>query len=162
MKRYKSKEVNMETIQKNTLVSISLKLEDGNGNLVDESDEVMYLQGGYKQIFQKLEDALEGKKVGDSFDLQLTPSEAFGEYKESLVAKELLQDLPEDIAVGMELEGEDDETVWVVESIEGEYAVLNANHELAGIPLRVSGEVLEMEHLSDEGVEEILNMEHEH
>lgn len=152
----------MEKITKNTLVSISLKLEDEKGNLLDESDEVMYLHGGYQQIFQKLEDELEGKKVGDTFNLLLTPAEAFGEYKESLVAKELLTDLPEDIAVGMELEGEDEETVWVVESIENEYALLNANHELAGVPLRASGEILEMEHLSDEGVQEILNMEHEH
>lgn len=151
----------MTKINKNTLVSISLKLADENGNILDESDEVMYLHGGYKQIFQKLEDELEGKQVGDSFNLLLTPEEGFGKYKESLVAKESLSDLPEDIAVGMELEG-DDESVWVVESIEGNYATLNANHELAGVPLRVSGEILEMEHLSDEGVEEILNMEHEH
>ena len=100
--------------------------------------------------------------MGDSFDLLLSPAEAFGEYNDALVAKELLSDLPEDIAVGMELEGEDEAIAWVVESIEGEYAVLNANHELAGVPLRVSGEVLEMEHLNDEGVQEILNMEHEH
>ncbi|MFT7861094.1 MAG: FKBP-type peptidyl-prolyl cis-trans isomerase [Sulfurimonas sp.] len=152
----------MEKITKNTLVSISLKLEDQKGNLLDESDEVMYLHGGYKQIFQKLEDDLEGKKVGESFDLLLTPQEGFGEYDESLVAKELLSDLPEDIAVGMELEGEDEAIVWVVESIEDGYAVLNANHELAGVPMRISGEVLEMEYLNDEGVEEILNMEHEH
>lgn len=152
----------MEKIEKNTLVSISLKLSDEQGNVLDESDEVMYLHGGYKQIFQKLEEELEGKKVGDTFDLLLSPAEAFGDYKESLVEKELLEDLPEDLCIGMELEGEDDEVVYVVESIDGEYAVLNANHELAGIPLRVSGEVLELEHLSDEGVKEVLNMEHNH
>ncbi len=152
----------MEKITKNTLVSISLKLEDEQGSLVDESDELMYLHGGYNQIFKKLEDELEGKTIGDTFDIVLTPSEAFGEYNESLVVKESLQDLPEDLAVGMELEGEDEEIAWVVENIEGEYAVLNANHELAGITLRATGEVLELEHLSDAGVEEILNMEHHH
>ncbi|MEJ2414145.1 MAG: peptidylprolyl isomerase [Sulfurimonas sp.] len=152
----------MEQITKNTLVSISLKLADQSGNVLDESDEVMYLHGGYDQIFKKLEEDLEGKKIGDNFDLLLTPLEAFGEYNDALVAKEPLSDLPEDIAVGMELESGDEAIAWVVESIEGEYAVLNANHELAGVPLRVSGEVLEMEHLNDEGVQEILNMEHHH
>lgn len=152
----------MEKITKNTLVSISLKLSDQQGNVLDESDEVMYLHGGYDQIFKKLEEDLEGKKVGDSFDLLLNPSDAFGEYDNALVAKEPLSDLPEDIVVGMELEDEDEAVAWVVESIEGEYAVLNANHELAGVPLRVSGEVLETEHLSDAGVKEILNMEHHH
>lgn len=152
----------MDTIKKNTLVSISLKLADQSGNILDESDEVMYLHGGYEQIFKKLEVELDGKKVGDSFDLLLSPAEAFGEYNESLVAQESLADLPADISVGMELEGEDETIVWIIENIEDGCALLNANHELAGIPLRVSGEVLEMEHLNDEGVQEILNMEHEH
>ncbi|MEJ2373652.1 MAG: peptidylprolyl isomerase, partial [Sulfurimonas sp.] len=66
----------MEQITKNTLVSISLKLADQSGNVLDESDEVMYLHGGYDQIFKKLEEDLEGKKIGDNFDLLLTPLEA--------------------------------------------------------------------------------------
>lgn len=152
----------MQTITKNTLVSISLKIEDQNGNLLDESEELMYLHGSYGQIFQKLEEELEGMKVGDSFNLSLSPAEAFGEYDESLVAKEPLSELFEDIAVGMELDSQDDDKVWVVESIEDCYATLNANHELAGIPLKVYGEVLELEQLSEEGVQEILNMDHEH
>lgn len=152
----------MGTIQKNTLVSISLKLEDERGNLVDESDEVMYLHGAYGQIFPKLEEALEGKKRGDAFDLLLSPIDAFGEYKPELCIKELLNDLPEDIAVGTELDDEDETTIWVVEDIKDGYATLNANHELAGITLRARGEVLELEQLSDEGVEEILNMEDHH
>jgi FKBP-type peptidyl-prolyl cis-trans isomerase SlyD len=152
----------MDTISKNTLVSISMKMEDVEGNLLDETEELMYLQGGYGQIFQKLEDELEGKTVGDTFDLRLTPQEAFGEYKESLVAQEPLQELPEDIAVGMEFDSDDEEVVWVVEEIQEEHAVLNANHELAGIPLRVYGKVLELEQLNEKGVKEILEMEHTH
>ena len=152
----------METIQKNTLVSISLKLEDENSNIIDESEELMYLHGGYEQIFQKLENELEGKKIGDTFDIVLSPKESFGEYDESLVLKESLEDLPEDAAVGMELEGEDASIVWMIESIDDGYAILNANHELAGITLRATGEILEMEQLKDEAVDEILNMDHEH
>ncbi|WP_455756727.1 FKBP-type peptidyl-prolyl cis-trans isomerase [Sulfurimonas sp.] len=152
----------MLKIEKNALVSMSIKLEDDNGNLVDESDEMIYLHGGYNQIFQKLEDELEEAKVGDSFNVKLTPAEAFGEYKESFVLKELLEDLPEDISVGTELDGEEEGVVYVVESIDEKHAILNANHELAGIALSVTGEILEIEHLSDEAVEEILNMEHEH
>ena len=152
----------MQTIQKNTLVSISLRLEDTRGTLLDDSDEIMYLHGGYNQIFQKLEDALDGKKVNNSFNILLQPADAFGEYNKSLLAKEPLCELPKDIALGMKLDDEDDKIVWVVEDITNGYAILNANDELAGIPLRASGKILELEHLQDEGVEEILNMEHEH
>lgn len=152
----------MDKIKKNTLVSMSIKLEDEEGNIVEESDELMYLHGGHHQIFQKLEDTLEGKKAGESFHVSLTPAEAFGVYDESLVVKELLEDLPEDISVGVELDGEEEGVVYVVESMDEEYAILNANHELAGIALVASGEILEIEHLSDEAVEELLKAEHHH
>lgn len=154
----------MKTITKNTLVSISLKTEDEGGYLLEENEEIMYLHGAYGQIFQKLENELEGKKQGDSFHLFLTPIEAFGEYRESLVVREPLQELPNDLSLGMEFEteNENEKTIWVVENIEDGYAILNANHELAGMPLRVSGEVLELEQLTDEGAQEILNMKHTH
>lgn len=152
----------MDTITKNTLVAISLITTDEAGNLLEENEEIMYLHGNHEQIFQKLENGLEGKKTGDCFNLFLTPEEAFGQYDESLVMKEPLNELPEDIALGMEFESENDDNIWVVEHIEDGCAILNANHELAGIPLRITGEVLELEQLSQEGVEEILTMEHSH
>ena len=152
----------MDKIKRNTLVSMSLKLENKAGDIIDDSDEFMYLHGGYKQIFQKLEDLLDGKEVGAHFRLVLTSAQGFGEYDESLVLKELLENLPEDIAVGMELDGEDKEMIYVVERIEQEYAILNANHPLAGIEIVASGEILEIEHLSDEAVEEVLKAEDHH
>lgn len=152
----------MEKIKKNTLVSMLIKLEDEEGNIIDESEEFMYLHGGYNQIFQKLEDELNGKKAGDTFHVTLTPAEAFGEYDESLVLKELLKDLPDDIAVGTELDGEEEGIVYVVESIDEKYAILNANHELAGIALIASGEILEIEQLSDEAAKELLKAEEHH
>lgn len=152
----------MDKIKKNTIVSMLIKLEDEEGNIIDESEELMYLHGGYNQIFKKLEDELEGKKVGDTFHVTLTPAEAFGEYDESLVLKELLEDLPEDIYVGAELDGEEEGIVYVIESIDKEHAILNANHELAGIALIASGKILEIEQLSDEATQELLKEEHHH
>ena len=60
------------------------------------------------------------------------------------------------------VDGEEEGVVYVVESMDEEYAILNANHELAGIALVASGEILEIEHLSDEAVEELLKAEHHH
>lgn len=152
----------METITKNTLVSISIQTDDESGNLLAKSEEVFYLHGGYEQIFPKLEEVLEGKTVGYNYSLSLTPAEAFGEYNPDLAVKEPLEELPEDIVLGMEFEAEDEDTIWVVESIEDGFAILNANHELAGIPVRISGEVLEIQQLTEEEAQEVLNMEHTH
>ncbi|MEA2073383.1 MAG: peptidylprolyl isomerase [Campylobacterota bacterium] len=151
----------MTKITNNTLVTMNLKLESENGDFLDESEKLMYLQG-HGQIFKKLEDELESKVIGDTFNLLLQPIDAFGEYNESLVVTESLEDLPLEIEVGMDLDGEDESIVWIVESIEDTHAILNANHELAGIALRVSGEILELEQLSDEGVQKILHMEDDH
>jgi FKBP-type peptidyl-prolyl cis-trans isomerase SlyD len=152
----------MDKIKKNTLVSLFIKLEDNEGTLFDESEELMYLHGGYGQIFQKLEEELEGKKVGDAFCVALTPQEAFGEYDDTLVLKEMLEDLPEDIAVGMELEGEDESKVYIVESMDETYAILNGNHELAGIPIVVSGKVLDTQQLSETAAQELLDAQEDH
>lgn len=150
----------MQTIKKNTLVSISLITKDERENLLEDNEEIMYIHGSYGQIFEKLEQELEGKRVGETFNLFLSPNEAFGEYDETLVVKESLTDLPDDLTLGMEFEIEEEKTIWIVESIEDSHAILNGNHELAGVPLRVSGEVLEMEQLTDQGVKEILNTSH--
>lgn len=152
----------MDKIKKNTVVSMLIKLEDEEGNIIDQNEELMYLHGGYSQIFQKLEDELEGKKAGDTFRVFLTPADAFGEHDDSLVLKELLEDLPEDIAVGTELDGEEEGVVYVIESMDEEYAILNANHELAGIALIASGKILEIEQLSEEAAQELLKAEAHH
>lgn len=148
----------MDTITKNTLVVLHILLKNEDGEIIADREELTYLHGGHNQIFPKLEKLLEGKTAGDVFELKLAPVEAFGEMDESLVVKELLEDLPEDVTIGLELDGEDG-VIYVVESIEEDYAVLNANHELAGISLIVSGEVLEIEQLTDKAIEEILNEE---
>lgn len=149
-------------ISKNRLVAISLKIEDDNGQLIDETEELIYIHGDYGQIFQKLEDALDGQSVGYKFEMQLSPKEAFGEYDESLVIEEPFEELPEDVALGVELESEDKTIVWIVKELTDTGALLDGNHEFAGVPLKVSGEVLEIEQISEEGIQELLNMEHTH
>lgn len=149
-------------ITKNILVNIDYRLTDENNNHLNEGEEeLIYLHGGYGHIFQDLEDVLEGKEVGDTFKVTLAPSQAFGEYKEELVVKEPLEELPEDIFIGMELEGaEDEDLVYSVTHIEDDFALLNANHPLAGLTLTFEGTVTELQELGDEEIKEIL--EHEH
>ena len=67
-------------IGKDTVVTITYIVRDMDGKLLEESDEpVSYLHGGYDNIFPLVEQALEGKAVGDKIDLKLQPADAFGE-----------------------------------------------------------------------------------
>ncbi|MDD2790316.1 MAG: FKBP-type peptidyl-prolyl cis-trans isomerase [Sulfurimonas sp.] len=152
-------------ITKNILVNIEYRLSDENNNhLNPDEGELIYLHGGHGHIFQELEDALEGKKAGDTFKVTLRPEQAFGLHNEELLVQEPLSELPEDIFIGMELDGLDEQTqesiLYVVTDIEDDFATLNANHPLAGLTLTFEGTITELEELTQEGIDEILAHEH--
>lgn len=61
-------------IAKDILVNIEYTLRDEEGNLLNEGEEeLIYLHGGYGQIFAALERALEGKKRVSTSVLPLNP-----------------------------------------------------------------------------------------
>ncbi|MDQ1325657.1 MAG: FKBP-type peptidyl-prolyl cis-trans isomerase SlyD [Campylobacterota bacterium] len=149
-------------IAKNRLVALEYRLTDNEGNLLNENQEpIIYLHGGYGHIFKALEERLEGKAVGDTFCVTLSPQEAFGEYQEDLVASEALSELPEDLFVGMEVDGymedaPEDIIIYTVTQIYSDHAVLDANHPLAGISLTFEGSVDEIQEIDEKAIEEIL------
>ena len=90
-------------IGKDTVVTITYIVKDMDGKLLEESeDPVSYLHGGYDNIFPLVEQALEGKAVGETIDLKLQPADAFGEMDEELVRMESRENFPADIEVGMQ------------------------------------------------------------
>ncbi|HYL91126.1 MAG TPA: hypothetical protein VEU32_20410 [Burkholderiales bacterium] len=98
--------------------------------------ELSYLHGGYGQMLEALERAVEGKGAGESVYVQLEPEQAFGEYQAELVRVEPLARYGEGIAVGMQIEEGD--TRYTVTEMGGGSVVLDANHPLAGMALRFS------------------------
>ena len=124
-------------IVKDTVVTITYKVNDLEGNLLEQSDEpVSYLHGGYDNIFPLVEAALDGKQVGDTVDIKLQPADAFGEYEESLVRMETRDVFPETIEVGMQFVGSPmdggEEMLYTVTDIADDKVVVDANHPYAG------------------------------
>ena len=124
-------------IGKDTVVTITYIVKDMDGKLLEESDEpVSYLHGGYDNIFPLVEQALEGKAVGESIDLKLQPSDAFGEFDESLVRVEPREAFPPDIEIGMQFVGSPvdggEELLYTVTDIAEEKVVVDGNHPYAG------------------------------
>jgi len=112
-------------ITKNSLVTLDYRLSSPEGETLHEEKELMYVHGGYDQIFAKVEAALKGKEVGDTIRVTLSPDEAFGEYDGSLVIEEALSELPEELEVGMEIDGyseeyPDDVMIYTVKEIRGD------------------------------------------
>ncbi len=142
-------------IADNMVVTISFKLFDAANTLLEESPEPMvYLHGTHSGMFPKIEEKLNGKKVGDSISVTLEPADAFGEYDAKMIRVEPVSELPPDIAIGgyllAELDG--NEVVWRVTGIADGKAVLDGNHELAGQRLRFDCDVLDVRPASQDEI----------
>lgn len=154
-------------ITKNSLVTLEYTLSMPDGQALDTQEELIYLHGGYGQIFEKVESELAGKSVGDRVHVALEPEDAFGPYDGSLLVEESLHELPLGLEAGMEIEGHDEDnpddvTIYTVKEIRGEEAVLDGNHPLAGMALVFEAEVTDIEMLPDEGVAAYLDHEAGH
>jgi len=151
-------------IVKNTVVSLAYKLSDAQGNLIEESDEPMvYLHGGYDGTFPKIEEALDGQEPGFATQIQLEPTDAFGEYDPELVKIETRGRFPEPLEVGMQFEGTPEEgdddldaLIYTVTDVAEDKIVLDGNHPLAGMALRFDLTVADVREATPEEIE------HEH
>lgn len=128
-------------IDKDTVVALTYELYDTDGVLVEKTDApVEYLHGGYAGIFPVVERELDGKDVGDTCRVLLEPDDAFGEYDAGLVHLEARDKFPDNLAIGMQFEGESQESgeklVYTVTDISDEKVVVDGNHPLAGRTLR--------------------------
>ena len=129
-------------VAKNTVVTLDYSVTDPDGELVDAGKEpLIYLHGGYDDIFPKIEEALQGKKVGESIVVKMQPDDAFGEYDTELLQIEPRSAFPKELQVGMQFEGlpegaDDDEAIiYRVTEIADDRVVLDGNHPLAGMAL---------------------------
>ena len=154
-------------ITKNCIVTVDYHINDLEGNLLHKEEEpIVYLHGNYGQIFSKIEETLDGKQIGDTFSVMLSAKDAFGTYDPELVVTEKLSELPDDLSVGMEIDGfEDDEdeteavVIYTVTKIEDDQATLDGNHPFADMDIVFEGIVLDIEEASEEEIQEILETE---
>jgi FKBP-type peptidyl-prolyl cis-trans isomerase SlyD len=137
------------------VVGLTWTLKDTLGEILDElADPVEFLVGG-DDLLPRIEQALQGHEPGDTLDLHLEPEEAFGDYDEHLLYLEPRSVFPAEIEEGMTLEGLPPEAtsrnaprdvLYTVTEVYPNHVVLDGNHPLAGIALRL--------HLKVEGLRE--------
>jgi FKBP-type peptidyl-prolyl cis-trans isomerase SlyD len=149
----------MARIGKNSVVTLGYNLTDPDGNMLDEGNEpIVYLHGGYDGVFMPIEEALEGKTVGDTVTVKLQPGDAFGEYDFDLLLVEPVENLPQPLKVGMMIEGESEEGLeegalfYTVTEIADGKAVLDGNHPLAGMALVFVGTVIALRQATGEEI----------
>ncbi len=126
-------------VAKDTVVSLQYELTDADGELLEKTSEpISYLHGGYDGIFPLVEEALQGKDVGERCKITMQPDDAFGEYDHDLVRVEPRSLFPDNVAVGMQFEGgaegSDDEEymLYTVVEVSDKEVTVDGNHPLAG------------------------------
>jgi len=142
------------------VVALTWVLKDTLGEVLDELKEpVEFLVGG-EDLLAKIEEALQGHEAGDHLDLHLEPEDAFGDYDEQLVLLEPRKLFPAELEEGMSFEelpaganpAAARETLYTVTEIYPEHVVLDGNHPLAGVAIRLH---LKVERVREATEEEI-------
>jgi FKBP-type peptidyl-prolyl cis-trans isomerase SlyD len=144
------------------VVALTWTLKDTLGDVLDELDEpVEFLLGG-NDLLAKIEEALQGHKAQDTLELHLEPEDAFGDYDEMLVFLEPRNLFPQEIEEGMTFDGAalpagtslqiPASMIYTATEIYPEHVVLDGNHPLAGIAIRLA---LKIEAVREASVDEI-------
>jgi FKBP-type peptidyl-prolyl cis-trans isomerase SlyD len=141
-------------IQKDTIAIVKLKVADHLGRLIEASKEPMaVLIGGYGNTLPAVEAALLEQEAGFQTTLHLTPETAFGARDESLLRSIAKKDFPPGVKVGgqLEIREQDGQThAYNVAKIKGDTVILDGNHPLAGMSLKVTVKVVSVRAASPE------------
>lgn len=133
-------------IAANTVVSLRYRLFDDKDAMIEDAQVVDYLHGGYGQIFEAVEAALEGRDVGDALLVELAPAQAFGDIDPALMRSEPRDRFPREVRAGMEFEGASPDgqhrAVYRITAVSDETVEVDGNHPLAGRGLRFDCQVL--------------------
>lgn len=131
-----------------SVVALTWTLKDTLGEILDTLDEPVEFFIGGKDLLPKIEEALQGHEKGSKVDLHLEPEDAFGDFDENLLFLEPLALFPLGLEPGLTIEGSalpegchpdaPRNVLYTVTEIYPEHVVLDGNHPLSGIALRLS------------------------
>ena len=142
----------MEQVQSDHVVEIDYILTDDKGTVIDstqESNPIAFIQGQH-HIVPGLEMEVQGKQVGDEFTVTLSPENAYGPYRESLIQVLPIEEFGSDahlLTVGqyIQIQNYNGEVMPVlVSKITDQDVTLDANHALAGKTLNFEVKIVSM------------------
>ena len=138
-------------VTSNCVVALIWTLKDTLGETLDVLDKPAEFLLGSEDLPPAVQQALQGKKAGSRLELHLEPENAFGDYDEQLVFLEPRSAFADDLEEGSIFDGHELppmqsgeaplHAIYTVTDIYPEHVVLDGNHPLAGIALRLSLQV---------------------
>lgn len=143
------------------VVTLTWDLQDAQGQPIDELREPVEFFFGGDDLLAKVEEALDGQEAGFEATLHLEPEHAFGDYDADKVCFEDRALFPADLSEGMQFEGlppgaktpdMPDDAIYTVTEVYPSHVVLDGNHPLAGLALRLQLRVHDVREATDEEI----------
>ena len=141
---------------KDKVVTIDYTLTGPNGEVLDSSNgrEPMPYLHGAGNIIPGLESALEGKVAGDQLVVDVPAEQAYGERDPQLVQavpRDRFQGVP-DIKAGMQFQAQTPAgpRIVTVVGVDDANVQVDANHPLAGVPLKFDVKIVDVRDASPE------------
>ena len=144
------------------VVALTWTLKDTLGEELDVlAEPVEFLVGG-SDLLAKIEQALQGQAAGAQLNLHLEPEEAFGDFNDQMVFLEPRALFPMEIAEGLTFEGSalpagcnaqmPRDALYTLTDIYPDHVVLDGNHPLAGIAIRLRLKVESVREATEEEI----------
>ena len=143
-------------IANDKVVMIHYTLTNDEGDLLDSSkdqDPLAYLHGS-GNIIPGLENALTGRSIGDTFNIEVAPEDGYG-----VRDNEMVQSVPrsafegvDNIEPGMQFQAQSPDGIQLVTVIDldGDEIILDGNHPMAGFTLHFDVEVINIREATQE------------
>ena len=145
-----------------TRVSVSYTVLDEDGDVVDASppnEPLIYIHG-FGQVIPGLERHIEGLRPGQAREFTLPPEEGYGDHDPDNLFQVPRSEFPDPAAVEVDdeylVDGPDGEELLlrVVEFIDDQHVLVDANHPLAGATLSFLVTVEQVRPATDAELEE--------
>jgi len=144
------------------VVALTWTLKDTLGEELDVLDDPVEFLVGANDLLAAIEQALQGHEAGDRIDVQIEPEQGFGDFNDQLLVLEPRSLFPADLQAGLTLEGHalppgcspdaPKDALYTVTDIYPEHVVLDGNHPLAGIAIRLHARVASVREATPEEI----------
>ena len=147
-------------VSEGKVVVFHYTLTDDDGEQIETSREgepLPYLHGAGK-IVPGLEEEMEGKSAGDTFQVEVAPDQGYGEERGPGPQEVDRSEFPEDVdlyegmAFTAEAEGGQELPLWIT-NIDGDTIQVDQNHPLAGETLNFDVEIVDVRDATDEEID---------
>lgn len=142
-------------VSKHKVIAIIYSIVDQSGAILEQSEiPFYYVHGGPNEMFKQAEAGLEGRHIGDTVEVVLTPEQAFGPHDPNLTFTDEIKNVPPEFRrVGAEVQMQNDhgETrSFFVSKIDEEKLTVDGNHPFAGKTLTYSLTVADIRDATEE------------